>query len=149
MDPMTIIFLVTAALGVVDSIAQEITRKVKEGQNVSIDELKSYINRSLSQAYAKSTTKGDRLANQLSALSIVQRTPALSSAVDSMHDRIQREQSQLNDDISTLNILEADSNLKIAEAEDHDVFGRQNQINLAKEAINKNVSKIKEIEKRL
>lgn len=135
MDPVSIVFIISAVVSLVGTAADAIAKDIKGGQDVTINQLRLLVQTGLSKAYSKNIKLGDKLANQLNSLTIVQRTPALSRAIDETYNRIKQQKSDLEDE----NIREEAKALKVQnkidEASDANVFKRKKKIEQAKQEV--------------
>lgn len=136
-------------ISVAGPIIDSIVGSVKNAQNLDINGQRNLIDVALQKVYNKSANKAEKLANKLAALPYIQRTPALSKAVDNMSNRIRKQQSDLkNDEVEAMKIA-LDTNMKLDNAADSTIFTRSDKINKLKGEIENASSKIEEIEQKI
>lgn len=146
MTAVAVISLIASLLGPI--IDMEVN-KIKNKQNVTIDNLRSLISAAFSKAQNLGNNKIEQLNNKLTALPFIQRTPALMNAIDNAYDGIRNKISELRSDIVEAEVNSQKLINTVNQAENANVFERADKISKAEEEVNNGLQKITKIEEKL
>lgn len=149
MDPVSIAVIASTILSTLGAVAQPIIQSIKSGKWEKLDKVRNAVQRALALANNKGQAKLDELSSKLMSLDLIQRTPALSSAIDNAKQKVKDKINSLRDDISEMELLTVETEQAANRAEDSNLFQIGKRTKQAEEAAEKNVQQIKEIERRL
>lgn len=145
----TIAMIASLVLSILGASADPIVRKIRSKQNVTIDDARLLINSALSMAQNLGQDKLDKISEGLMNLSVIQKTPALSDAINKAYKRLINERTELKSDINRLESDSLKSQVKLDQAEDYPIFGRKKKIKEAVKEANNYVQEAEKFEKRL
>lgn len=140
--------LISTLFSILGPAIENVARKFRDKQNITIDEAQNLLNSAISIARNKGQGKLDSLYNRLNSLQLIQSTPALKGAIDRHYKEINSEISNLKSDLDNIDLIGMSAQRSIDRVEDSSTIGRGKKANKLKGSIENEISKLKEIEQR-